>query len=137
MKQSMRDEPARTIEAMKTTNKILIILAVALAMAAVPNVKADGTLLSPRAQGNQIEIANFVPSPIAVGANATTPAVASIKVTPNPGASLSPRAQGNEIVKMTGTNNDPNLVTLYTYTTVPPRTQAPPSTPLYEIAPVK
>jgi hypothetical protein len=28
--------------------------AVALAISAVPNVKADGALLSPRAQGNQI-----------------------------------------------------------------------------------
>jgi hypothetical protein len=39
---------------MKTMNKILVVSAVALAISAVPNVKADGALLSPRAQGNQI-----------------------------------------------------------------------------------
>jgi hypothetical protein len=129
---------------MKTMNKILLMSAVALGMAAVPNVKADGAFLSPRAQDNQIEIA----SP--PGTNATVIAVQ--KVEANPGAMLSPRDRGNQIVKVAGTNSDPDLVGLgltpYEYVNMVqygltptayamPRGKSPPSAPPYEIAPVK
>ena len=129
---------------MKTTNKILILSAVVLGMAAVSNAKADGTLLSPRAQGNQVEFAN------PPGASATVNATQ--KIESNPGAVLSPRARGNEIVKTAGTNNDPDLVRLgltpdeyvimAQYGVAPtvaatPRAKSPSSAPPYEIAPVK
>ena len=125
-------------------NKILVLSAMILGMAAVSNAKADDPLLSPRIQGNQVEIAN--PS----GPNATAMAVP--KVEANPGALLSPRARGNQIVKTAGTNNDPDLVRLgltpnqyvntVQYGQVPtvyaaPRTKSQPSVPPYEIAPVK
>ena len=129
---------------MKTTNKILVLLAVSLALAAVSNAKADGTLLSPRAQGSQVQFAN------PPGANATvnTPQ----KIESNPGAMLSPRDRGNQIVKTAGTNNDPDLVRLgltpdeyvimAQYGVAPtvaatPRAKSPNSLPPYEIAPVK
>jgi hypothetical protein len=122
---------------MKTMNKILIMSAMALAMAAVPNVKADGALLSPRAQGNEIKIASL---PDAVGTDTTV--VAPNKIMANPGALLSPRAQANQIVKVAGTNNDPDLVLLgqtsseySAYVSPRARTQQP--APVYQVAPVK
>lgn len=104
-------------------------MAVALALAAVSNSKADGALFSPRAQGNQAEIA------APPGTNATVISVNKIEA--NPGAMLSPRAQGNQIVKTAGTNKDPNLAVAYIYTIVPPHALAPQCAPRYEIAPVK
>jgi hypothetical protein len=143
LKQSTRDEPAKR-KIMKTTNKILTLSAVALAMAAISNAKADGTLYSPRAQGNQVEIAS------ASGTNATV--TATQKVEAHSGAMLSPRDRGNEIVKVAGINSDPDLVSLgltpgeyvnmVQYGLTPtvygtPRAKSPPSEPPYEIAPVK
>ncbi len=66
---------------MKTTNKILVLSAVALALTAVSQAKAGDALLSPRAQANQI---NQV-----TGTNNDTQSTASS------GALLSPRAQAN------------------------------------------
>ena len=118
--------------------------AVALGMAAVPNVKADGAFLSPRAQDHQIEI---VSPP---GTNATV--VTSNKIMPNAGAFLSPGARGHQIVKVAGTNSDPDLVSLgltpseyvimVEYGVTPtasasPHSKVPQSMPSYEIAPVK
>ena len=125
-------------------NKILLMSAVALGMAAIPNVKADGSFLSPRAQDHQIEIA----SP--PGTNATMIAVQTVEA--NPGAMLSPRGRGNQIIKSIGTNSDPDLVQLgvtpdeyvnmVQYGLAPtayasPHGKVPQSAPPYEIAPVK
>ena len=130
---------------MKTMNKILVMSVVALAMATVSNARADGALLSPRAAGNQIQIANLP------GTNATVIAVHTIVA--NPGASLPPGAQGHQIVKVAGTNSDPDLVGLGLTPTeyvnmvqfgqtsaefASPRARSTqPSVPPYEIAPVK
>lgn len=113
---------------MKTSNKILVLSAVALAMSAVPNVKADGALLSPRAQGNQI---------VTVMAPTNEVAPTRARIYPNPGALLSPRAQGNQIVKVAGISNDPDLVAALQGQSGPPRLKSSQSAPVYQIAPVK
>lgn len=117
----------------------------ALVMAAVSNAKADGVLLSPRAAGNQMEVASTP------GTNSTV--MAAQTSTANSGALLAPGARGHQIVKTEGTNGDPDLVSLGltpdeyvimkgyglppTSAYALPRAKSPPSAPPYEIAPVK
>lgn len=103
-------------------NKIVIMSAVALAMAAVPGVKASGSLLSPRAQGNQIKIASV--------------SMETERIMPDQGVLLSPRARGNQIVKVAGMDNEPNLVTLYNHLTVSPRALAQYPARVYQTAPI-
>ena len=111
---------------MKIINKVLILSVVAVAMATVSNVKADGALLSPRAKGNQI---------VTVAATTNVQPVIRNVIYPNPGALLSPHAQGNQIVKVAGTNNDPDLVAaLQSQYGTPKGLQ---TTPVYQIAPMK
>lgn len=108
---------------MKTTNKILILSAVALAVSAVPNVKADGALLSPRAQSNQIATV--------AGTNNDVKAVQTST------ALLSPRAQANQIAKVAGTKSDPNLVMATQSQPGSPKDKSQQAAPVYQIAPMK
>lgn len=110
-------------KAMKTTNKILILSAVALAMIAVPNVKADGALLSPRAQSNQIKQVAGTNNDVKTPASTT--------------ALLSPRAQANQIAKVSGTNDDPNLVVAFQSLPGSPKDKSQQAAPVYQIAPIK
>ena len=113
---------------MKTMNKMLVMSAVALAMSVIPNVKADGALLSPRAQGNQI---------VHITPDTNVAAVTVATIAPNPGALLTPRAQGNQIVKVAGIRNDPDLVAALQGQPGTPRTKSLQAMPVYQIAPMK
>jgi hypothetical protein len=113
---------------MKTTNKLPVMTAVALAMSVIPNVKADGALLSPRAQGNQI---------VHMTSDTNLAPVTMATIVPNPGALLTPRAQGNQIVKAAGIRNDPDLVAALQGQSGTPRTKSLQSMPVYQIAPMK
>ena len=108
---------------MKTTNKILLLSAVALALTAVSQAKAGEALLSPRAQGNQMKQV--------AGTNT------DVKPAQTSTALLSPRAQANQIAKVAGTNSDPNLVTAFQSLPGSPKDKAQQAVQLYQIAPVK
>jgi hypothetical protein len=112
---------------MKTTNKILLLSAVALALTAVSQAKAGEALLSPRAQGNQIKH---------VTSTANDANLVQASKTSN-GALLSPRAQGNQIARVAGTNSDPDLVTTFQSLPGSPKDKAQQAAPVYQIAPVK
>jgi len=81
---------------MKTRNLLMTIGVAALA-AITLNVNASDALLSPRAQGNQIEVA---------------PAATADRnfVAANQGSTVSPRALGNQTLTVAGVANDVNPV---------------------------
>ena len=109
---------------MKTTNKILLLSAVTLSLAAVSQAKADDALLSPRAQGNQIVTVTGTN-------NYATPTKASN------GALLSPHGQASQTTRVAGTNNDPDLVAREQALPGSPKDKAQQPAPVYQIAPMK
>jgi hypothetical protein len=112
---------------MKTMNKILLMSAVALSMTAVSNAKADGALLSPRAQENQIRT---------VAGTNSDPDLAHRQMAQN-GVLLSPRAQANQATRVAGTNSDPDLVAAMQAQTGSPKSKSLQPVQVYQIAPMK
>ena len=109
---------------MKTTNKILLLSAVTLSLAAVPQAKADDALLSPRAQGNQIVTV--------AGTNNDVK-----KAQPSNGALLSPHGQASQITRVAGTNTGPDLVAREQALPGSPKDKAQQPAPVYQVAPMK